>query len=140
MTETKIYKSKFGWLLFIILTLVLLVISWLSYDASEEHFNVMPYVVCTILGYFAFSSVSTRYKILGTELQITCFPFYDKKVAIDSIKKVAFSRSIMSSPAPSLDRIEIFFNTYDSVIISPKDKEQFMDHLKQINPCIELVK
>jgi hypothetical protein len=43
----------------------------------------------------------------------------------------------MSSPALSLDRIEIFYNKFDSVIISPKNKADFVAELKSINPAIE---
>lgn len=41
-------------------------------------------------------------------------------------------------PAISLDRIEIRCGKFNSVIISPKQKVEFINHLKSINPNIEL--
>ncbi len=59
-----------------------------------------------------------------------------KPIDIKSIKKMAPTNSIVSSPAPSFDRIEIKYGKYDDIIISPKDKQNFVKHLLKINPEI----
>lgn len=47
---------------------------------------------------------------------------------------------MLSSPALSLDRLEVFYNKFDSVIISPQNKEDFIVALQNINPAIEYIK
>jgi hypothetical protein len=55
---------------------------------------------------------------------------------IQSIKKIEKTRSMLSSPAASLDRLEITYNKWDFVFIAPKDKAAFVAQLKQLNPEI----
>ncbi|MBW7871619.1 MAG: PH domain-containing protein, partial [Flavobacteriia bacterium] len=43
---------------------------------------------------------------------------------------------ILSSPAPSFDRIIVKYGKFDEIILSPKDKFKFTKDLKQINPDI----
>ncbi|WP_174236930.1 PH domain-containing protein, partial [Mucilaginibacter sp. L196] len=38
-----------------------------------------------------------------------------------------------SAPALSTDRVEIFYNQNDSVLISPKDQAEFIERLKAVN-------
>lgn len=57
-------------------------------------------------------------------------------IKIEKIKEIKSSKSLISSPALSIHRIEILYNTYDSVLISPKDLEKFIEELQQINPNI----
>jgi len=38
----------------------------------------------------------------------------------------------------SLDRLEIFYNRFDSVVISPEDKAGFIAELTKLNPEIEV--
>ena len=40
----------------------------------------------------------------------------------------------------SFDRLEIVYGAHQTEIISPKDKEQFINHVKNKNPHIEIVK
>ncbi|MFC3199468.1 PH domain-containing protein [Parapedobacter deserti] len=49
------------------------------------------------------------------------------------------TRTLISAPAPSLDRLEIFYNKFDSIVISPKDKQGFIADLLKLNPEIEVV-
>ena len=58
------------------------------------------------------------------------------KVEIKSIKRIYKTRNPLSSPALSLDRIAIVYNKYDEVLISPKNKKEFVEELLKINPDI----
>ncbi len=80
----------------------------------------------------------TNYTITNNQLKIksSIFPF--KPIDIETIKEVSNTKSLISSPAPSFDRIIIKYNKYDEVIISPKDKIKFVEHLQSINPGIVL--
>ncbi len=55
---------------------------------------------------------------------------------IESIKEIAATKSMISSPAPSFGRIVIKYGKYDEIIISPKDKLNFAKDLLKINPEI----
>jgi len=46
------------------------------------------------------------------------------------------TNSILSAPALSFDRIEIFYNRFDSIVISPGDNAAFIADLKEINSAI----
>lgn len=46
---------------------------------------------------------------------------------------------MMSALAVSMDRLEISQKSFDSVLVSPKDKEDFLQQLSQINPKIEVI-
>jgi len=58
------------------------------------------------------------------------------RIDIATITKIEPTNTMLSSPALSFDRIEVFYNKYDSVIISPGDKAGFIAKLQQINPAI----
>lgn len=62
----------------------------------------------------------------------------DTKIEIKSIRKIVETNNPLSSPAGSLDRIEIFYHKFDSVIISPVETEEFLSRLKNVNPEIEI--
>lgn len=70
-------------------------------------------------------------------LQIRCGWMVNMKFDIHNIRKIEDTHNVLSSPALSLDRIEIFYNKFDSVMVSPDDKDQFIADLKRIKPSIE---
>lgn len=60
----------------------------------------------------------------------------DSKYDINKITKIRNTRTWLSAPALSMDRIEITIGRYNKVVISPKDKVQFISHLTSLNPRI----
>ncbi|KAA5540601.1 PH domain-containing protein [Adhaeribacter rhizoryzae] len=83
----------------------------------------------------------TCYEIRENQLLITCGILYKQKIDIGRIRSLRDSDTMLSSPALSLDRQEIKYNTYDEVFISLKDedKEQFYATIKQLNPGVQLL-
>lgn len=59
-------------------------------------------------------------------------------IAISEIKSVEASRSPISSPAASLERLEIAYGKYDAVYISPYDRKGLVRALLNINPSIKV--
>lgn len=95
-------------------------------------------LVCTALCIQLF--LATYYAIDSAMLTIHGGLLYKrKKIPIASIRKIEETRTFVSAPAPSLDRLEIFYNRFDSVVISPKDKLGFIAELLKLNPEIEVV-
>ncbi|MDC6367486.1 MULTISPECIES: PH domain-containing protein [Flavobacteriaceae] len=131
----KKYKSKIslGLLGFISLFfgvgLYYMTIDWNSIGA------IIHLVTFTFV-YYLFFSIS--YEIKGEYLLINYAAFYKKKIEISSINQIKETQSLISAPAASLDRMEIFFNRFDSVIISPKNKKEFIEHIKYVNPEIQI--
>ena len=83
--------------------------------------------------------LATHYAIDGDKLIVHSGVLYKKKIAIASVRKIKETKNPISAPAPSLDRLEIFYNRFDSIIISPKDKPRFIAELIKLNPEIEVV-
>ena len=81
---------------------------------------------------------TTYYTIEGDSLKIKCGFLYTQTLPIATIRKIESTRNPLSAPALSLDRLEIRYGTWDSVLVSPRDQRAFAQHLKEVNPTIEL--
>lgn len=79
----------------------------------------------------------TYYEIKGKQLRIKCGLFYDQTIEIDTIQRIKPSRNPISAPATALDRLDIRYQGHKQVLVSPKDKEGFVEHLRKIHPAIE---
>ena len=53
----------------------------------------------------------------------------DRTIPINAIKSIVKSRNIISSPAWSLDRLEIKYGDNKTVLVSPKNKAAFLSHI-----------
>lgn len=83
--------------------------------------------------------LKTHYVIDADNLIVHAGILYKKKIPVAAVRKIMETRNPISAPAPSLDRIEIFYNRFDSVVISPKDKIGLIADLTRLNPDIEVV-
>ena len=126
----KIYKSKIDWWFVIILIAALGTPIVLGIRSSE----VIPILIFSvILSIIIYWLLTMRYKIDDRFLTI-----YSTKIDIHRIKKIQKSKSLLSSPAFSFDRIEISYNRADVILLSPKEREDFIQELLKINPDIEV--
>lgn len=60
------------------------------------------------------------------------------KYDIDAITLVKKTNTKLNYPALSMDRIEIRFGKFSRVVVSPNDKEAFINHLKRLNSNFEI--
>lgn len=88
--------------------------------------------------YFCLIFFTMRYVIDDEYLLIQTKFFPSQKVALQNIRKIEESNSILAAPAFSFDRLEIIYNKYDSILVSPENKEQFIADLLNVNPEIEI--
>lgn len=86
--------------------------------------------------FIVYTFTNTVYSISGRILHIKCGFLYNKKIDISTIKRIEESGSPLSSPAASMDRLEIIYNKFDSILISPKEKKEFIEEMLKINPEI----
>jgi hypothetical protein len=129
----KIYRSKIGPELIITLSIILgSVLGIMVYGANWP--GVIT-VSATIL-FVGHLIMTTYYQIQGNQLTIKSGFFFNETVDITTIKKVVATRNIISAPAASLDRLELMYNRYDSVLVSPKDKAGFINELIALKPDI----
>lgn len=79
----------------------------------------------------------TSYKIDDENLIVKSGPF-KSTIDIKSIKKLRSTKTLLAGPALSIDRIEIQYKRYDSVIVSPKEKNKFIESLLSKNKSIKV--
>lgn len=132
------YKSKIG--------LELIFLAYLPFIPSlyfvYTEFNLVG--LLTLIGLFIFINYlvfTTEYTIdTNAKILIVKSGFLvHKSIDILKIKEIKKSKSWISSPALSIDRIEITYNKFDSILISPKNREQFINELQLINSTINYV-
>jgi hypothetical protein len=126
----KIYKSKVDWWLVV---LILAVFGFPIVQGIQTKEYMLSAVFITILAFFWIMAITLKYKIDGEMLSI-----WRTKIDIKTIRKVYATRNPLSSPALSINRIAIVYNKYDEVLISPKDRADFIDELLKVNPNIEV--
>ncbi|GAA0313243.1 PH domain-containing protein [Oceanobacillus oncorhynchi subsp. oncorhynchi] len=79
----------------------------------------------------------TNYTVEEKTLKITCGPF-KKKVKIDDIRSIRQTKDPFTAPALSMDKLEINYDSFKIIAISPKDKQTLIHHLLKQNPNIEI--
>ncbi|RYE20562.1 MAG: hypothetical protein EOP51_17605 [Sphingobacteriales bacterium] len=138
-----VYRSKIGAVMYVILVGLVFFAAFVPFSIYQtkpaELMAMIPSLLIFVLVIlFLLSFFNTVYTITNTQLLKVKSSFvFNKQIPITGITKIVPTKSILSAPALSLDRIEIFYNTYDSVVISPKDKQEFIAQLKTINPAID---
>lgn len=124
-----VYKSKIGPpIIFPLCTVGGMFIAMIITRALPAVLIMGILILVLIYTYF-----NTYYTIAGNELKVRYGFIINKTIDIGSIKKVVPTRDMRSAPALSTDRVEIFYNQNDSVLISPEDQAEFIERLKGIN-------
>jgi hypothetical protein len=95
-------------------------------------------ILVPVIAFILHLFLTTRYTIEGKTLIIRCGFLYRKKIDIQSILRIKETRNPLSSPATSLDRLEIRYGKSGWVLVSPRDKQGFVNALRRINERIEL--
>ncbi|MEO4007057.1 PH domain-containing protein [Flavobacterium sp. CAU 1735] len=97
-------------------------------------------IILLVAIFIAYLMRQTKYTITDTTLVVRSGFLVHIKIAISDIVSVSKTDSILSAPANSItDRIEIKYQGKKSVIISPKERDAFLNQLLKINPNIQVV-
>ena len=131
----KTYKSKIGLELVILLTIVF---AWSIYDCISHKKWIAVIVLSIITVFISYLFLKIQYTIEQENLKISCGFLGSQTIDIKTIRKISETYNPISSPAASIDRLEIIYNKFDSVLVSPKDKKGFIENLKEVNPNIEV--
>lgn len=130
-----VYRSKVdAWLVaVIIIVIVVPVILLMPPDFSWK----IVLIVGGMLAFMLYCIFSISYVVSDTMLIVKNGVFGNEKYDVKSICKIENTRTILSAPAASLDRIAIYFDDKVTVlVISPRHKEAFINKLLEINPNI----
>ncbi len=95
-------------------------------------------IMLVCLAFVAWIWVDTKYTIKNGEMKINAGPINYAPVPIPKIKSIRKTKTWLSSPACSMDRIKISYNKYDSIVISPMRLKDFLESLHAINPSIKV--
>lgn len=108
------------------------------FDTEPIVIKIVYYLIgIIIIGILIWIWFGTGYKIEGKVLKVQCGPF-QWKLNIKEIRTVRKVKSIFSSPALSIDRLEIYYDRYKLIRISPENESEFIDLLLKENPNIQL--
>lgn len=129
-------KSKVDtWLVLVVIGIV--VAASLSFILVDEAPLIGLVIGGVVLLVLADMVVNTTYVIDGRTLTIRCGSLMKDRCNIMDITAVRPTRTPVSSAAMSLDRLELKLRDR-SIVISPKDKERFVDDLRAVNPEIKV--
>ena len=130
-----IFKSKLSPFSLIIFSLILVLGILLLTKGSISGFIIL----ILLLIFFIYLYTSTRYIITNDErLIINCGFLVHEEMDIKSILTIASTRTLLAAPAFSFDRIIISDNYFQSIVISPVDRDVFLQKLLMINPEIAI--
>ena len=129
----KIASKKDGWLTLIVWGSMLFAIGSgvfsLLADTQNEAPALVILILSVILPLFLLWIWCTTFYILDEESLVIRYGPFSKTIPLQSIRSVKKTRNPLSSPALSLQRIEIAYGKYDFVLISPKDRDAFIEIL-----------
>lgn len=135
----KKFKSKvsYGTLGIILLLFFVPIIIGTINNGITKNFFVLNGILIPVYAFILYLFLSTEYTIDKEKLKIKSGFIYNKYLNIDKITSITKTNNPISAPAASFDRIEIHFEKFNSVIISPKDKIGFVKELIKRNPNID---
>ena len=130
----KVFKSKCdSWVAIILIAcmgMCLYSIIDIIQLGNVKHYPIAIVIAVLGIGMLAWMLLDTKYTITTEQLIIQSGPF-KQIIALASIERVSESHSALSSPALSLDRLMIQYDQGRVVLVSPKDKKNFIKEVKQ---------
>jgi hypothetical protein len=132
----KTFRSKIDML---ILVPVILVLTGVGVYMTVNGILVGEIAIALIGLFIVYTYVYTSYVVTDdNKLKIRSGFLYNQEIYIKSIKKVRPTKNHRASPALSSDRLEISYNRYGRVVVSPNNKTEFIRELKVVNPRIRI--
>jgi hypothetical protein len=97
-------------------------------------------IILLVAGFIVYLFRTTYYLIEGTSLIVKSGFMVSTTIPIDKVYKIVETNNPLSSPATSLDRLAIYYNERDWIMISPTDKEGFILHMTAIHDKIVVIR
>ncbi len=138
--SNRVYKSKVArWYIWfcIVMTITFFGSIYLCYKSTWVLLiNIVLFGIGLIMMYDML--LHTDYTINGEQLHIRCGYLFRMNLPISKITEITHKSTILSSPALSAKRIGLRYGKKNWIYISPKDQENFISDLKNINPDITI--
>jgi len=131
----KKFKSKLG---FEFMIPIFGVLTFVLYTLIVTKALIGTGIISVLILFILYLFINTEYLISGENLNIKSGFLVNENININSIRKLSETNNTISSPAASIDRIEILYNKFDTILVSPKDKYEFIESLTEINKNIEV--
>lgn len=126
----KMYRSKIDLWLIALLGGVTTLLAWSVWQSG----HLLALIAMTIwFAILALAIFPCSYTLTDDHLLIRT-GVRKRRIAYADIRSVRRSGSILAAPALSLKRVEIRFGRSDAAILSPADREQFMEDVRQRVP------
>jgi membrane protein YdbS with pleckstrin-like domain len=140
------HSKKDWWLLALVRVCVLLPIAIGIYNLVAEGGNARAgwtlLFICALTGaLILFLTYPLYYEVTASNLIVRCGLLVRKEIPLSSIVEAHSTRSPLSAPAWSLDRLHIDYRRdggVSSVLISPEDKLRFMRELAASGAGLEV--
>lgn len=133
--ESELFRSKVDKSILIILISSVLIAVPLIMNLRWLGVSYLIFILVITLSIF----FNTYYRIEKNILNVKSGVLYKKQIDIHSIYKIKEIKSFISAPALSTKRLEIFYNRFDSVMVTPKEEAEMIAALLKTNPDIEVV-
>lgn len=118
--EKQVFYSKIGGVYVFALLLVVVVLGYLLIVCFSWLALVLDMVIVGIVGMVG---VNTKYTLYNDgRLDVVC-GFLPSRFDVKNAVSVRPTRSILSAPAASLDRLEVKFKKGQPLVVSPRDKQ-----------------
>ena len=101
----KNYKSKLGLELIIPISLIF---GYSLFELITEKSWFGVFIIFLTIIFILYTFLSIIYKIEKENLNIKCTFLINENIEIKTIRKITVAYNLLSSPAASIDRIEIF--------------------------------
>ncbi len=125
------------WMGIIIWALVVAFI-WGFYQSVFVQLDIIGIIVMVVMSYLLGTIwFNTRYKIENDTLNISYGPI-KKSIDIQKITSIRNTTNPFVAPALSVHRIEINYGKYQTIQVSPQDRQAFVNELQKKNPSIQL--
>ena len=130
------FRSKIGAIIIIPAAIVLLFGGVGTAQAIAVGRPVMALVLGLPIALIAWILLTTRYALTNEHLVIRS-AFVSSRIPLQTIRRIRPTRTILSAPALSLDRLEI---THDAgvAVISPSDRDRFLAEIRSRCPRAEV--
>ena len=129
----RVFKSKVDWWYYVLLVcglaMAFVTAGVLLLSVSIVSILTTLIVILPMAGLSLWLLVATRYTLSEHRLNIQSGPF-KWVILIPDIVSINETTSPISSPALSLDRLEIKTRDHRTILISPEDKESFLDAIQ----------
>ena len=135
MIETKTYPSAISWWLWIPIY-SLIIGKGVIVGLEGNTLNCVFHLSIAVIIYFLVMRM--RYVLSNDQLKIYIGPFLYSTIELISIYNMMLSYSPMSAPASSLKRLAIYYGQSGYVLISPKNREEFMDEVWKRKTQLEI--